>query len=130
GGGGWGGGGGCGPPGFAVMNWWRKVWLSLWARGRATRSVPPPAANGTMIRTGLSGHAAWAAATFGAASPGAPRATAPDAKRRKSRRRIQSSLQFAWLAYFLVGVVVVRLHAPPRRHRRACKARCAPLPIE
>jgi hypothetical protein len=50
------------PPTFAITTVWPMCFCSSGAKGRKMLSVSPPAAQGTIIRIGRSGYAAWAAA--------------------------------------------------------------------
>ena len=43
------------PTWFSITNCWPNFSVSFWPTSRATTSTGPPAANGTMIRTGLRG---------------------------------------------------------------------------
>src|SRR6185312_12859645 len=70
---------------------WPHASLSFCARSRATTSVAPPAAKGTMMRTGRAGHAS-ALARDGA------RAASATARQRESRRfsSIEFLLELLW----------------------------------
>src|SRR5690349_16017602 len=56
---------------LSTMKGWPKTRCSSGASARARMSVVPPAAKGTTMRTGLLGHALWAAATSGDSSAAA-----------------------------------------------------------
>jgi hypothetical protein len=72
------------PPLLSTTKDWPKV-LDSWSQiSRLTPSVPPPGAKGTMKRTGLVGHAAWARP----ARNGAAAARLPNIKSRRFIRLV------------------------------------------
>src|SRR5688572_19098958 len=61
------------PPRLSTTNCWPRNSESLFENTRAVMSLPPPGANGTMTRTGLTGYF-WAST-----APGKPAAIQSDA---------------------------------------------------
>src|SRR5688572_30555190 len=76
------------PPWFSTGNCCFRLIESCCAISRAMVSVAPPAANGTIMRTGLLGYVACDCATGATAAPSAP---APSVKACRRWIRMQSS---------------------------------------
>src|ERR1700716_80879 len=90
------------PARFSTKNVWPSASASFTLMSRAVRSLGPPAANGTTIRTGRSGYAAAAVEWPNALAPAAPIASAPVA--RSAARRVGQVLSAMIVSLLSVAV--------------------------